>query len=68
MHKTGDSWYIHGARCSVVDQILPAALGPGVYQPLAEMSTRIRKIMSLGCRARSVCRADNLTAISEPII
>jgi hypothetical protein len=41
--------------------ILLAALGPGFTQPLTEMSTRSREIMFLGSRA------DNLTAICEPI-
>jgi hypothetical protein len=38
-------------------------------QPLTEMSTRRRKIiMFLGSKVRRVRRADNLTAISEPIV
>jgi hypothetical protein len=37
-------------------------------QPLTEMSIRSRKIMFLGRRTRSVRRADNLTAICEPIV
>jgi hypothetical protein len=48
--------------------ILPAELGPGVTQPLTEMSTRSRKIIFLASRARPVRRADNLTAIFEPIV
>jgi hypothetical protein len=48
--------------------ILSAALGPGVTQPLTEISTRNRKIMFLGSRARPVRRADNLGAICEPIV
>jgi hypothetical protein len=49
--------------------ILSAALGPEVYtQPLTEMSTRSRKIMFLGSKERPVRRADNLTAICEPIV
>jgi hypothetical protein len=37
-------------------------------QPLTEMSTRnIKIIMFLGSEVRLVCRADNLTAIYEPI-
>jgi hypothetical protein len=35
---------------------------------LTEMSTRNRKIMLLVSRARQVRRADNLTAICEPIV
>jgi hypothetical protein len=37
-------------------------------QPLTEMSTRSRKIMFLGSKARPVRRADNLTAICEPTV
>jgi hypothetical protein len=37
-------------------------------QPLTEMSTKSRKIMFLGSRARPVLRADNLTAICGPIV
>jgi hypothetical protein len=49
--------------------ILQVALGPGVFtQPLTEMSTRSRKIMFLGSRARPVHGADNLIAICEPIV
>jgi hypothetical protein len=49
--------------------IRPAALGEGGFtQPLTEMSTRSRKIMFLGSRARPVRRADNLTSICEPIV
>jgi hypothetical protein len=49
--------------------ILPAALGPGVYSASnRNLSTRNRKIMFLGSRARSVRRADNLTTICEPTV
>jgi hypothetical protein len=50
--------------------ILPAALGPGVYSAsLTEMSIRnIKIIMFLGSKVRLVRRADNLTAIYEPIV
>jgi hypothetical protein len=48
---------------------LPTALGPGVYSASNRMSTRnIKIIMFLGSKVRRVCRADNLTAICEPII
>jgi hypothetical protein len=41
----------------------------GFTQPLTEMSTRnIKIIMFLGSKVRRVCRADNLTAIYEPIV
>jgi hypothetical protein len=39
----------------------------GVTQPLTDMSTRSRK-MFLRSRARPVRKADNLTAICEPIV
>jgi hypothetical protein len=48
--------------------ILPAALGPGVYSTLTEMSIRSRKIILLGIRARPVRKADKLTAIYEPVV
>jgi hypothetical protein len=49
--------------------IFPAALGPGVHSgPLTEICIKSREIMLLGSRARSVRRADNLTAISEPVV
>jgi hypothetical protein len=37
--------------------IFPATLGPGVTQPLTEMSARNRKEMSLGSRARAARKA-----------
>jgi hypothetical protein len=40
----------------------------GLTQPLTEMSTRSRKIMFVGSRARAVRGADNLAAICEPIV
>jgi hypothetical protein len=48
--------------------ILPDALGPGVYSVVTEMNTSTRKRMFLGSRARPVRRAENLTAICEPIV
>jgi hypothetical protein len=48
--------------------ILPAALGPGFTQPLTEMSMKSRKIMFLRSIVWLVCRANNLTAICEPIV
>jgi hypothetical protein len=50
------------------DLIFPAALGPGIYSAVTEMSTRSRKIMFLGIRARLVRKADSLTAICEPCV
>jgi hypothetical protein len=40
----------------------------GFIQPLTEMSTRGRKIMFLGNRARPVYRVDSLTAICESTV
>jgi hypothetical protein len=40
----------------------------GSLSLLTEMRTRSRKITFLGSRARPVRRADNLTAICEPIV
>jgi hypothetical protein len=48
--------------------ILPVALGPELYSASTEMSTRSRKIMFLGSKGRPVSRADNITAICEPIV
>jgi hypothetical protein len=39
-----------------------------ICQPLIEMSTRNEKIMFLGTKVRPVSRADNLTAMCEPIV
>jgi hypothetical protein len=39
-----------------------------ITQPLSEMGIRSRLLMFLGCKARPVRRADNLTAIYEPIV
>jgi hypothetical protein len=51
----------------LIYQILPAALGRGVYSASNRKSTRSRK-MFLGSRALPVSRADNLPAIWEPIV
>jgi hypothetical protein len=48
--------------------IVPNPSGLGFTEPLKEMSTRNREIMFLGSKARPVRKADNLTAISEPIV
>jgi hypothetical protein len=48
--------------------ILLAALGPGVSQPLTEMSIRNRKIMFLESRTRPARKADNFSVICEPIV
>jgi hypothetical protein len=61
------------SRCgdfSYIYLILPAALCPGVY-PASNRneSTRNKQIiMYLGSKERRVRRADNLTAIYEPIV
>jgi predicted transcriptional regulator len=41
----------------------------GFTQRLTEMNTRNRKIITfLGSKVRPVCRANNLTAICDPIV
>jgi hypothetical protein len=41
----------------------------GFTQPISEMSTRnIKMIMFLGSKVQRMHRADNLTAICEPIV
>jgi hypothetical protein len=46
--------------------ILP--LGPGVLSASNKKEYRSGKLLLLGSRARPVLRADNLTAICEPIV
>jgi hypothetical protein len=52
--------------------ILPITFQPhwalGFIQPLTEMSIRNRKILFLGSRERPAHKADNHTAICEPIV
>jgi hypothetical protein len=49
--------------------ILPTAPGPGIYSAVTEVSTtKIKIIMFLGSKVRVVRRADNLTAVCEPIV
>jgi hypothetical protein len=50
--------------------ILPAALGPGVYSAFNRNEYQKHKniIMFLRSKVRRVRRADNLTAICEPIV
>jgi hypothetical protein len=52
-----------GELISSIHLFLSAALGPGFTQPLAKMSTRIRKIMFLENKARPV-----RSAVREPIV
>jgi hypothetical protein len=64
---------LNGARGSVAVKALCYKLRPHwaleFTQPLTEMSTRnIKIIMFLGSKVRQVRKADNLTAIYEPII
>jgi hypothetical protein len=40
----------------------------GLFQPLTEMSIRSVKLTFPGSKVRRVHRADNLTAICEPIV
>jgi hypothetical protein len=48
--------------------ILPAALGPGVYSACSRNEYQNRRMLFLGSRARPVRRADDLTAICDPIV
>jgi hypothetical protein len=50
--------------------ILPAALGPRVYSASNrnECQKQKNKIMFLGSKVRLVGKADNFSAISEPIV
>jgi hypothetical protein len=46
--------------------IPPVELGPGIYSASKRSEYRIRKIMFLGSRTRSMHRFHSLTAICEP--
>jgi hypothetical protein len=50
--------------------ILPAALGPGVYSASNrnDCTRNIKVIMFLGSKMGPVRKADNITAIYEPIV
>jgi hypothetical protein len=48
--------------------IFPAILGPEAYSASNRSKYHKQKKMFLGSRARQVREADNLTAISEPIV
>jgi hypothetical protein len=48
--------------------MLPTALGPEVYSASNINEYQKQKIMFLESRARPVRRADNLTAVCEPIV
>jgi hypothetical protein len=48
--------------------ILPAALGSGVYSAFNINEHQKQKNIFLGSRAWLVLKADNLTAICEPIV
>jgi hypothetical protein len=45
-----------------------AAPGPGVYSASNRNEYQELKIIFLGCKVRPARKADNLTAISEPIV
>jgi hypothetical protein len=47
--------------------ILPAARGPGFTQPLREINIETEQ-MFVGSKARPVRKANNLTAICEPVV
>jgi hypothetical protein len=67
--ETGSSRALYSMRWFFsIYLILPAALGPGIHWA-SEMSTTYRKIvMFVGSEVWRVRRADNLTAICEPIV
>jgi hypothetical protein len=64
--QPGRSWVRISMRLLDVsiDPFLPAALALGLTQPLTEMSTRNLP----GGKGRPARRADNLTAICDPIV
>jgi hypothetical protein len=52
-----------------IDLILPAALGPGDYSASNRNEFQeLIKIIFLGSKVRPARKADNLTAIYEPIV
>jgi hypothetical protein len=51
-----------------IDLILPAALGPVVYSASNRNVYQKQKKMFLGTKVLPVRKADNLTAICEPIV
>jgi hypothetical protein len=52
-----------------IDLILPAALGPGVYSASNRNEYQeLIKYFFLGSKARPARKADNLTAVFEPIV
>jgi hypothetical protein len=51
----------------VVEALCYKPEGRGFTQPLTYMSSRSRKIMVLGNKARPVRKADNLTAIKNKL-
>jgi hypothetical protein len=63
---------VAGSRPHEVNEFFQFTFRPhyalGVTEPVTEMSTRSGKIMFLESRERPVRRADNLTAICEPIV
>jgi hypothetical protein len=59
---------VAGSRPDEVTELFQFTYPLGFTQPLTEMSTRSKKKIFLESRARPVSRADNLTAICEPIV
>jgi hypothetical protein len=57
-----------GNRIFSIYVILPAALGPGIYPASNRNEYQKQKNNVSRSRARQVRKADNLTAISEPIV
>jgi hypothetical protein len=58
-------WKVEGPRPNEMNEFFQSLV---FTQLLREKSTRSSKIMFLGIRAPPVRRADNLTAICEPIV
>jgi hypothetical protein len=51
-----------------IEILYPAALGPGVHSAPNRNEYQEQKDHVSGGRARPVSRADNLTAVCEPIV
>jgi hypothetical protein len=56
------------SECFSIYLILPASLGPEIYSATNRTEDQEQKIMFLGSKARTVRRADKLTAIYETIV
>jgi hypothetical protein len=72
MLQVGKSWVRLTMRSLILFFSAPnpsnLTMVPEFTQLLTEMSTRSRKVMFWGSRARPVHKADNLNTIYEPIV